>query len=55
MVLAGLDERETCPYHLSLRQFHDSQEVFVWPDCLLDVGTDFLSDKMAGVYWASCV
>ena len=38
MVLPRPDARETCPY----RQFaslYDDQEVLVWSDCLLDLGT----------------
>ena len=44
MVLARPDERETCLYHLILFEFasfYDSQQVFVWSDCLLDLGTNF--------------
>ena len=47
MVLARLDERETCPYHFILRfkkkkNFYDGHEFFGWSDCLFDLGTDFL-------------
>ena len=45
LVLAVPYEWETCPYHLSLRWsggLYNGQEVFVWSDCLLDLGTDFL-------------
>ena len=42
MVLARPDERETRPYHCSFVSLYDGQEVFVWADCLLDLGTDFL-------------
>ena len=49
MVLARPDERETCPYHCSLRLLYDGQEVFVWSDCLLDLGTDFLVGNMVFV------
>ena len=27
---------------LQFASLYDSQEVFVWSDCLLDLGTDFL-------------
>ena len=27
---------------LQFATFYDHQEVFVWSDCLLDLGTDFL-------------
>ena len=37
MVLARPDERETWPYHFSVRLYH-GQEVFVWSDCPLDHG-----------------
>ena len=47
-VLARAEERETCPYTtavcVSLRQ-----KVFVWSDCLLDLGTDFLVGNMVFV------
>ena len=49
VVLARPDERETCPYHCSLRLFIYGQEVFVWSDCLLDLDTDFLVGKMVFV------
>ena len=45
LVLVVPDEWETCPYHLSLRWsggLYHGQEVFVWSDCLLDLGTDCL-------------
>ena len=38
MVLARSDERET------------SQKVFIWPDCLLDLDTDFLVDNVVFVW-----
>ena len=37
MVLARPDQRETCP--LQFASLYDGQEVFVWSDCLLDLGT----------------
>ena len=54
MVLARPDEQERCPYHFSLRLFtmevrRSGQEVFVWSDCLLDLGTDFLVGNMVFV------
>ena len=41
MVLARPFESQTCPYRFSLR-LYNSQDVFVRPDCLLDLGSDFL-------------
>ena len=32
---------------LKFASLYDGQEVFVWSDCLLDLGTDFLAGKMA--------
>ena len=29
---------------LNFASLYDGQEVFVWSDCLLDLGTDFLLD-----------
>ena len=43
MVLARPDERETRPYHFSLRLFT------MWPDYLPDLGTDFLVGDMVFV------
>ena len=40
MVLTRRDERKTWPHHCSLRLFTICQEVFLWSDCLLDLGTD---------------
>ena len=41
MVFAGRGEWETGPYHFSLhRSVHDSQEVFAWSDCMLNLGTN---------------
>ena len=48
VILARPDERETYPYHLNL-SFYDGQEVCVRPDCLLDLGTDFLVGNMVFV------
>ena len=31
---------------LQFASLYDRQEVFVWSDCLLDFGTDFLIDDM---------
>ena len=31
---------------LQFASLYDGQEVFVWPDCLLDLGTDFLVGNM---------
>ena len=38
MVLAGPDERETCPIPFQFASLYDGQEVFVWSGCLLDLG-----------------
>ena len=56
MVFARPNELETCPYHFSLRLFtmlrrsktlnRVFEEVFVSPDCLLHLGTDFLVGNM---------
>ena len=46
MVLARPDERETRPYHCSLRLFTMVRRSFVWSDCLLDLGSDFLVGNM---------
>ena len=40
MVLTRPVERETRPYHCSLRLY--DHQVFVWSNCLLDLGMDFL-------------
>ena len=42
MVLARPYEQETWPCHCS----YDGQEVFMWSDCLLDLGMDFLIGNM---------
>ena len=31
---------------LQFASLYDGQEVFVWADCLLDLGTDFLTGNM---------
>ena len=49
MVLAGPDERETCPFHFSLRLIYDGEEDLVWSDCLWDLDTDVLVDSMVFV------
>ena len=50
MVLAKTDERETClRIPLQFASLYDRQEVFVWSDCLLDLGTDFLFGKTVSV------
>ena len=49
MVLARPDERETCPsISLQFASLYDRQ-VFMWSDCLLDLGTDFLVGNMVFV------
>ena len=35
---------------LQFASLYNGQEVFVWPDCLLDLGTDFLVDNMVFVW-----
>ena len=37
---------------LQFASLYDGQEVFVWSDCLLDLGTDFLVDNMVFVWGA---
>ena len=49
MVLVRPDERETCSILLQFASLYDGQEIFVWPDCLLDLGTDFLVGSMVFV------
>ena len=34
---------------LQLASLYDRQEVFVWSNCLLDLGTDFLVGNMHGL------
>ena len=34
---------------LQFTSLYNSQEVFVWSDCALDLGTDFLVDNMVSV------
>ena len=34
---------------LQFSSLYEGQEVFVWSDCLLDLGTDFLVGSMAFV------
>ena len=34
---------------LQFASVYDGQEVFMWSDCLLDLGTDFLVGKMVFV------
>ena len=31
---------------LQFASFYDGQKVFVWSDCLLDLGTDFIHGNM---------
>ena len=50
MVLARSDERETMSgIPLQFTSLYNGQEVFVWSDCLLDLGTDFLVGNMVFV------
>ena len=42
MVLARPDERETSPYHFSLRLFTMVMRSSLWPDCPLDLCTNFI-------------
>ena len=46
MVLARPDERGDMTIPLQLASLDDGQEVFVWSDCLLDLGTGFLVGNM---------
>ena len=49
MVLARPDEWETWPYHCILHPLYDCQ-VFVWSNCLLDLGTGFFIGNMVFVW-----
>ena len=49
MVLSRPEERETCPYHCSLRLLTFVHEVFVWSDCLLDLPMAYI------LPWSSAV
>ena len=42
---------------LQFASLYDGQEVFVWSDCLLELGTDFLVGNMVFVWllWSSAV
>ena len=41
---------------LQFASLYDRQEVFVWPNCLLDLGTDFLGGNMTCILlWSSAV
>ena len=42
---------------LQFASLYDGQEVFVWSDCLLELGTDFLIGNMVFVWllWSSAV
>ena len=51
IILARPDEWETWPYHCSL-SLYDGQEVFLWSNCLLDLGMDFLVGNMVFVWEA---
>ena len=46
MVLARPNQRETWPYHCSLRLFTMVKVAFMWSDCLLNLGTYFLVGNM---------
>ena len=47
--MARPDKWETCPYHCSL-SLYNGQEVFMWSNCLLDLGTDFLIGNLVSVW-----
>ena len=49
MVLVRPDERENMTITLQFASLYDRQEVFVWSDCLLDLGADFLVGNMVFV------
>ena len=38
---------ENMSMQMQFVSLHDGQEVFVWSDCLLDLGTDFFVGNMA--------
>ena len=46
MVFARPDERGDMTISLQFASLYDGQEVFVWSDCLLDLGTHFFVDDM---------
>ena len=44
MIFARHDERETCTSTpLQFASLYDGQEVFMWSDCLMDLGTDLVT------------
>ena len=49
MVLARPDERENMTIPLQFASLYDRQEIFVWSNCLLDFGTNFLVGNMVFV------
>ena len=49
MVLARPDERGDMTIPPQFASLYVRQEVFVWFDCLLDLGTDFLAGRMVFV------
>ena len=50
IVLASPDDRVTCPYHVSLRLFTRSQEVFIRPDGVSNSGFHFLIGYVISVW-----
>ena len=50
IVLARPDEREKMTIPLQFASLYNRQEVFVWSNCLLDLGTDFLVGNMVFVW-----
>ena len=36
---------------LQFASLYDGQEVFVWSDCLIDLGTDFLVGNVVFIYY----
>ena len=49
MVFARPDERGDMTIPLQFASLYGGQEVFVWADCLLDLGMDFLIGNMVFV------
>ena len=49
MVLARPDDTGDMTIPLQFASFYDRQEIFMWSNCLLDLGTDFLVGNMVFV------
>ena len=49
MIFARRDERRDMTMSLQFASLYDGQEVIVWSDCLLELGTDFFVGNMVFV------